>query len=176
MSGSTPRSRFDAGELKLPKTLEADPRCSALKDALRRSARKLWREGDLAVPVAAWSAELATILRNTARDGQLVRGLESIETTLSGEARGLSLSDARSGAERGSRVSRLLLLSNDGSERFYRQVERLVLSQQKRVLPIRLEADSGRFAEVLNETSGVVRALLIAHKARVAEILLASYP
>jgi hypothetical protein len=69
-----------------------------------------------------------------------------------------------------------LLLSNDGSERFYRQVERLVASQGMRLLPIRLDADSTRFADVLNETSGVVRALLIGHKERVTRVLLALYP
>ncbi len=115
-------------------------------------------------------------MRETEHSNQLKRGLELIETTLAGEARGLSLADSRSGADRGSRVSRLLLLSNDGSERFYRQAERLIVGQETRVLPIRLDADSTRLADASAKASGVVRALLVTHKDPVTRVLLALYP
>jgi hypothetical protein len=162
--------------LRLPKALDGDARADALTASLRRSARKLWQGGSLDVPGATWSTALAQLLREAEHSGHLMRGLELIETTLAGEARGLALADARSGADRGSRVSRLLLVSNDGSERFYRQVERLVVSQGTRLLPIRLDADSTRFADALASVSGVVRALLIAHKDPVTRVLLTLYP
>lgn len=105
----------------------------------------------------------------------MVRGLELIEKTLEREARGLSLVDARSATSRGSRVSRLVLLSNDGTERFYRQAERLLSMQGPRVLAVRVDADSARFASVVTEASGVVRALMLEHKELVASLLLSMY-
>jgi hypothetical protein len=102
--------------------------------------------------------------------------LELVEKTLAREARGLSLVDARSGTERGSRVSRLMLLSEDGTERFYRQAERLICMQGSRLLALRLGASSSQLAGVVPQASGVVRALLIEHKDSVARVLLALYP
>jgi hypothetical protein len=148
-----------------------------LHAALQESARKLWDGGAIQVPTAAWNPELAAVLEGAQRERRLVRGLELIEKTLEREARGLSLVDARSETERGSRVSRLLLLSQDGTERFYRQAERLVRAQGLRLLAIRVEADSGQFGGVVpHQTSGVVRALLVEHKDSVARVLLTLYP
>jgi hypothetical protein len=104
-----------------------------------------------------------------------VRGLEQLEKVLDREARGLSMADARSATERGSRVSRLVLVSNDGTERFYRQVERLVCTQGPRLLAICVDVDSSQLAGVVPEASGVVRALMIEHKDSVARVLIELY-
>ena len=176
MPPTPPALQWSVDELRLPKQLETDERLPSLQAALRASARKLWDGGAIDVPVAAWNPAVATALSDADRDGRLVRGLELIEKTLEREARGLSLVDARSGTERGSRVSRLLLLSQDGTERFYRQSERLICTQGSRLLAIRLEADSSQLAGVVSQASGVVRALLVEHKESVARVLLTLYP
>jgi len=170
----TPKWRVD--DLRLPKTLDTDPRLPALRSALKASARMLWDGGVIDVPVAAWNAEVAAALGDAEREGHLVRGLELVEKTLDREARGLALVDARSGTERGSRVSRLMLLSEDGTERFYRQAERLIAKQGSRLLALRLEAGSSQLAGLVPQASGVVRALLVEHKDSVARVLLALYP
>ena len=144
--------------------------------ALRERAWKLWDGGMIDVPTASWGPKLEVALREAVRDGQLLRGLELIEKTLEGEARGLSLVDARTATERGARVSRLVLLSQDGSERFYRQAERIVVAQGERVLVVRIEVDSDQLAAVVPDASGVVRALLVQHKDSVARVLMALYP
>ncbi len=168
---------WNVDALRLPKSLENDASGPALHAALRKNAQKLWEGGAIQVPTAAWNPELAAVLEVTQRERRLVRGLELIEKTLEREARGLSLVDARSATERGSRVSRLLLLSHDGTERFYRQAERLVCTQGRRLLAIRVEADSGQFGGVVpHQASGVVRALLVEHKDSVARVLSALYP
>lgn len=161
--------------MRLPKIVESDPRGPALRVGLRESCRKLWPGGAIVVPTAPWSTELAVRLGSVHREGQLVRGLEAIEKSLDRQAHGLSLVDARSPAERGARVSRLVLLGNDGSERFYRQAERLVSTQAPRVLAIQLDATSSQLAEVVPEAQGVVRALMVEHKASVAQVLFALY-
>jgi hypothetical protein len=162
--------------LRLPKALENDERGPALHAALRQSAKKLWPGGALLVPTSAWTPALASVLGDAQREGLLVRGLELVERTLEREARGLSMVDAKSATERGSRVSRLVLLSGDGTERFYRQAERLVSAQGPRLLVIRLDAASTEFATTVPDASGVVRALLLEHKDFVARALLSLYP
>lgn len=170
-----PNSVWSLGSLKLPKAIESDPQAAALHAALREHARPLWAGGALVVPTARWAPALAAALESAHREGGLVRGLEQIEKTLEREARGLSMADARSATQRGSRVSRLVLVGNDGTERFYRQVERLLSVQGPRLLAIRVDADSERFAALISEASGVVRAVMLEHKELVARVLMALY-
>jgi hypothetical protein len=160
----------------LPKAVEADAAGTALHAALKAQARLLWSGGALLVPAAPWSPALAEALSRAQREGQLVRGLELAEKTLEREARGLGLADARSATARGSRVSRLLLVGGDGTERFYRQVERLARVHATRLLVLRLDADSGQLASVVPQAAGVVRALMLEHKDHVARVLWALYP
>ncbi|HWO13382.1 MAG TPA: hypothetical protein VNN80_27970 [Polyangiaceae bacterium] len=169
---STPSSLL--ADLRLPKAIDSEA-AAALLAALRAGARPLWAGGVLLVPTARWTPHLVAAIEAAQREGRLVRGLEQAEKTLAREARGLSLVDARSAAPRGARVSRLLLVSNDGSPRFYREVERLVAASSPRLLPIRVDADSNQFVSSVPEPSGVVRALLIEHKELVAAVLLALY-
>jgi hypothetical protein len=167
---------WSLSSLKLPKAIEASPHAAALHAALRAQARPLWTGGALLVPTAPWSPAMASALQSVHGGGGLVRGLELIEKTLEREARGMQLADARSATSRGARVSRLMLLANDGTERFYRQAERLLTREGPRLLAIRVDADSARFASVVSEASGVVRALMLEHKDLVASLLTAMYP
>ncbi|HVZ36837.1 MAG TPA: hypothetical protein VG963_30640 [Polyangiaceae bacterium] len=160
-------------QLRFPKTLDEDARSPALQARLRASCRKLWEGGAIQVPWVAWSEPLAAALATAQREGQLAQGIEQAERALAREARGLSLADARSSTERGSRVSRLVLASNDGTERFYRQIEHLLRTYGPRVLAIRLDADSGCLSGVMDKPGGLARALLVEHKNSVARVLLA---
>jgi hypothetical protein len=169
-----PHRAWSLEALRLPKAIESDGGGPAIHAALRKSAQKLWAEG-VSLPTAAWTPALVTALADALAEGHLVRGLGLVEKTLEREARGLSIADARSATERGSRVSRLVLVSNDGTERFYRQLERLLFTQGPRVLAIQLGADSSQLAGVVPDASGVVRALMLEHKESVARVLLALY-
>jgi hypothetical protein len=170
---STPTSHLDG--VRLPKAIEADSAGPALHATLRERAQRLWDGGELLTPTAAWSAALAQALAQAERAGHLVRGLELAEKTLQREARGLSLADARSATERGARVSRLLLVGSDGTERFYRQVERLATKHAPRLLTIRVDAASDQLASVVPHAAGVVRALMLEHKDDVVRVLWALY-
>jgi hypothetical protein len=175
MPESFPAPAWSLETLRLPKLVENHAQSAALHTALRAHPRKLWGGGAIEVPTAAWTPTLAAALGDAQREGRLVRGLEQVEKTLEQEARGLSMADARSGTERGARVSRLVLVSADGTERFYRQVERLLRVQGPRVLVIQVDADSSQLGGVLSQAVGVVRALMIEHKDSVARVLWALY-
>ena len=164
---------WNLDSLRIPKSHDDQPLLPALRTHLRSSCRKLWEGGVVQVPVIRWSEPLAAALASAQRDGHLLQGIEQAERTLDREAHGLSIADARSSTERGSRVSRLLLTSNDGTERFYRQVERLLRTQGPRLLALRLDADSRRLSTVMGDTAGLARALLVEHTTSVARVLLA---
>jgi hypothetical protein len=168
---SAPTWNFDS--LRLPKSLDDLPQLPALRARLSSCCRKLWEGGAVQVPVVSWSEPLASALASAQRERHLLQGIEQAERTLDREAHGLSIADARSATERGSRVSRLLLTSNDGTERFYRQVERLLRTQGPRLLALRLDVDSRQLSAVMGDPDGLARALLVEHKTSVARVLLA---
>ena len=70
------------------------------------------------------------------------------------------------------RVSRLLLLADDGAERFYRHVETLLRRHGPRVLAVRLDLDAHALGELLFGPGRLVRLLMIVHKEAVSAILL----
>src|SRR5687767_3139100 len=115
MPAPAPAPTWNLDQLRFPKTLDEDPRLPALRARLQASCRKLWEGGDLQVPVLAWTEPLASALARANQAGHVIQGTESAERALAREAHGLFIADARSQSERGSRVSRLLVTSNDGS-------------------------------------------------------------
>ena len=173
MPASASKPPWNLDLLRFPKALDDDPRLPELRARLGSRREQLWAGGALQVPVVSWSEPLASALASAQREGHVLQGVEQAERALDREAHGLSLADARSRTERGSRVSRLLLTSNDGTERFYRQVERLLRTQGQRLLALRLDADARQLSAVLGEPDGLARALLVEHKTSVARVLLA---
>jgi len=159
--------------LRLPKLVEADPRAQELLRIFSAHARLLWPEGKILVPMVAFSPALAKALRTAHRAGQLVRSLEGAERRLAAEDRGLGLVDQRSGVLRGARVSRLLVLADDGAERFYRQVEKLLCQQGPRVLALRLDVKAETLGQMLFGPGRRAVLLLLDHKEAVSAVLLA---
>lgn len=159
--------------LRLPKRVESDPRAPQLLHNLTTHNRPLWRDGEINIPTVTLTVALAEALQKAHASGQAVRGLESAERRLAAEERGLQMADRQAGAPRGVRVSRLLLLSNDGAERFYRNVETMLHRHGPRVLTVRLETDAGRLGELLFGPGRIARLVMLEHKQAVSDVLLA---
>lgn len=162
--------------LRLPREVEADPRAPQLLRGLASHTRPLWAGGTIGVPEARLTAGLAEALQAAHAAGRVVRGLESVERVLAAQAKGLQHADRKSGSARGERVSRLLVLANDGAERFYRQVESLLRRHGARVMAVRLDADAVRLGGLLFGGSRVARLVMVEHKASVAAVLFAMSP
>ncbi len=156
---------------RLPKLVESDPRGTALLQSLIEHAQPIRAGSEISVPVAQFEG-LESALRSAHRAGRVVRGLEAAERTLAAEEHGLRLVDQSSGVKRGGRVSRLLLLANDGSDGFYRQVENLLRRHGPRVLAIRLDVDAAGLGAPLFGAGRTTRLLMIQHKEAVAAVLL----
>lgn len=157
----------------MPKKVESDPRAVGLADALDERAAALWPRGTIRVAAVPIEPALVGALKSAFSAGQIVRSLDAAERVLAAEARGLEHVDRRTGIERGGRVSRLLLLADDGSERFYRNAESLLRRHHPRVLALRLRVDESHLGGLLFGPGQVARLLLVERKEAVAEILLA---
>jgi hypothetical protein len=103
----------------------------------------------------------------------VVRSLEKAETILAAEERGQRMADRRNGTARGMRISRLILLADDGAERFYRQVESLLGRHSPRVIAVFLAIDAKGLGEMLFGPGAVARLLMVEHKLAVGAVLLA---
>lgn len=158
---------------RLPRRVEEAPGAESLTRELTARAEPLWSGAELRVPQAELVPELEAALRSAFSAGQIVRGLEEAERVLAAEERGLSQVDRKTGVARGGRVSRLVLLADDGAERFYRNVESLVRAHAPRVLAIRLKADQNSLGELVFGRNQSARLLLVEHKNAVSAILLA---
>ena len=159
--------------LRLPKSVESDPRGPQLLRYLTAHTRPLRQESGIGIPVAGMTPELAEALRSAYSAGQVIRSLENAERKLAAEERGLQMADRQIGVPRGVRVSRLLLLADDGAERFYRQIETLLRRHGPRVLAVRFEIDENGLGELLFGPHCVTRLLMLEHTQAVGSVLLA---
>jgi len=150
--------------------VESDPRGTALRQRLIEHAQPI-RPGSEVSVVAAPFHGIEAALEGAHRAGRVIRGLETAKRTLAAEERGLHMADESSGVKRGGRVSRLLLLSDDGSDGFYRQVDNLMTRHAPRVLAIRLQVDAAGLGGSLFGAGSETRLLMIQHKEAVAAVL-----
>jgi hypothetical protein len=155
----------------LPRTIECDAGHDAIRARLSAGTRRLWSGGGATVPVLPFGPALADALGVAGRNGQLVLGLERVEETLEAEARGLALTARRSGAAPSTRVSRLLLVTNDGAERLYRHAERLAVAHAPRVLVAMLGVDAATIGRASTGRKALVKVVLVRHKLAVAALL-----
>lgn len=159
--------------LRLPKAIETDPRAARIAARLGAAAQPLRPGGTLQVATLPLDAPLADALRSARTANRIRRGLESIATALDAEAHGLARVDRESGVARGARLSRLLLVTNDGADRFYRHVETLLTRHADRVQGLRLDASAAELGALLFGPGALARVVLLEHKDAVVAALLA---
>jgi hypothetical protein len=154
---------------RLPRAVEADPRHDAVRSALSHDATPLGGATDITIPTLRPTAELRDALAAAGAEGRVERGLETIVASLAAEARGLRAAGMGSAA----RVSRLLIISDDGSERFLRQIGRVLHEHGNRVLALRLRCDAAHLGAILFGAGTTAKAACVSHKTAVASVLLA---
>lgn len=120
------------------------------------------REGSTVV-VSRWplAAPLKAALQATARVGHLVQGLEQIGETLDRELKGLRALAAKTGAPQKPRLSRLLLLSNDGADRFLRQAESLLERHGERTHGVVIDVSAEDLGQMFTPKGTPAKAFLI---------------
>lgn len=154
-----------------PREIEADPLAAGLRARLAGTLAPLWTGARVAVPSVPFSPALATALGRARGRDDVVLGLAAAAAALDREAHGLAVARERAGRDRTARVSRLLVIANDGAERFHREVERIAARHADRLLVCRVEASAAGLGLALVGRAARVKAVLVRHKQAVAEAL-----
>lgn len=155
--------------LKLPRLLETENQ--SLFCTMQKSFKIFSTDGIVKVPNVDLSEKLIQALAFARRCGTLRGGLESIETLLRTEEAGLASLRSLQKLNNPNRISRLLIFSNDGSDRFYHQCETVLIKYGSRVFGIKINADSNLLGKSFFGKEKAVKAMLVSRKDAVIKVL-----
>jgi len=152
--------------MKLPKQLEKEKVESEVRLVLKKESIKICSESTIDIPVLKFNPDLRKNIFTAKYLGELIIGLRAVEKTLESELHGLRKVNNQS-----DRVSRLLIVTNDGSPRFYRQLEFLYKKHGGRLMICRLDVDSFLMGNILGFEDRQVKAILLNRKQSVVNVL-----
>ena len=168
---SSPRVFMNLSDMRFPRKLEVDYGPDVIRRALMDRTSKLWSGGALDVPLIAMKDPLKKALQAAVFKRRLRCGLEAVSHNLSNEKAGIAHVREQSDVPYGERISRLIILSNDGAERFYRHVEQLLRSHAPRVLGCLLDTDASTLGKLITGKDRQIKLAMAEHKEAVSEIL-----
>ena len=102
----------------------------------------------------------------------MIQGLEAIGDHLDKELKGLASLREQPGQAQNDRLSRLIVLSNDGSERFYHNVESTLSRHAGRAFACIINASSDELGAAFTKKSNPAKALLIDERKALEAFLL----
>lgn len=152
--------------MKLPKEIAKAGIETEIVAALAKDLFQIRIDPDISIPSLKLTPELRKHLFYAKSIGEMVVSYESVEKELAVERKGLQNVNNHS-----DRISRLLIVTNDGSERFYRELTYLQRKEGGRVLVCRLEISSLEMGEILAMPGRSVKAALINRKKSVINVL-----
>ncbi len=152
--------------MKLPKQLKIDNIEEQVLEALQKNSIPLYENAEMQIPLLKLTPELRQQIFYAKSLDELIFGYETIAKTLASELKGLQNVNNQS-----DRISRLLIISNDGSKRFYREFEFLLNRHGERILLCRLDVDSELMGYILGLGQKQVKAIMINRKNSVVNIL-----
>jgi len=152
--------------MKLPKELEEESIESEVLVALERERVPLWSDSPVQIPVLSLTEALRTSIFRAKAIGDVTIGYEAIEKLLANEQHGLQKQDSKQ-----ERITRLLIVTNDGSPRFYRELGFLEKRHGSRVLICRMNVGSALMGEILGLKGSGVKAILLNRKRSVVQSL-----
>lgn len=158
-------------DIRFPRELEADGTAEAIRGALTARTARLWPGGTLEVARITISEPLKKALRAARLQGRIRFGFEAVVDRLESEKKGIMKVRERKDTPYGDRVSRLLLFSNDGAERFYRHLESLLRANAPRLLGCLLDIDSRSLGNLITGKDRPIKLVMAEHKEAVSRIL-----
>ena len=162
---------MNIADIRLPRQLELDNSDETIRQILIKCAEKLITGGKFDVPVINWNDPLKMALQKARLQGLIRLGLEAITEKLASEKYGIKNAHQSSGAAYGDRISRLLLFSNDGADRFYRHIEQLLEQNAPRLLGCKLNVDAGVLGELFLGKDKKIKIIMAEHKDVVSAVL-----
>jgi len=164
---------MNLSDMRFPRQLEVGDAAETIRRTLMSRTAKLWPGGYLEIPVIPMTDALGKALRVARLKKQLRYGFEAIVQKLENENKGISHAREISPDQDGNRISRLLLFSDDGADRFYRHIEQLLLTHAPRILGCLLDTDCRIFGRLLTDQDRLIKIVMIEHKAAVSQALCA---
>jgi hypothetical protein len=157
--------------MRFPRQLEADGSADIIRRRLLIRTTKLWTGSKIDVPVITPSESLKMALQQARLQRRIRYGFEPIFEKLASEKRGIANVRRQTDAPYGDRISRLLLFSNDGAERFYRHIEQSIQTHAPRLLGCMLDIDGGALGHLITDKESVIKIVMAEHKDVVSGIL-----
>jgi hypothetical protein len=167
---------MNLSDMRFPRQLEADGSADVIRRELMAHTSRLWTGSKIYVPVITLSEQLKIALKKARLQGRIRCGFEPIFEKLAGEKKGIANVRRQTDAPYGDRVSRLLLFSNDGAERFYRHIEEVSQAHAPRLLCCLLNIDGGALGHLITGKEGVIKVIMAEHKDGVSDVLRALVP
>lgn len=168
------RSEIEALAARWPRALLEGGRAERLSEGWVASGRAAHAAGRPAFAEHPFDAALVSAIFEARRARRLVRGLEAAEAALEAQRRGLGaqrVSALQASPRAPQRISRLLLISDDGSDRFYRSVDRLKKKHGAVLEVLRVTCDELQLGAAIFGPGKRVRAFLVEHKDAVVRVL-----
>lgn len=157
--------------MRLPRELEADGTAGTIYQVLMARTVPLLPDGDCSVSMITMGDPLKKVLQRANLNSQIRWGLEAISDKLAKERRGIDHLREEKGLPSGERVSRLLLISNDGVQRFYRHIENLLQLHSPRLLGCMLDMDGSALGSLITGKERQIKVIMAEHKGVVSAIL-----
>jgi len=157
--------------MHFPRQLEADGSAEKIRKALAVKRVKLHPEGLWDVPVLAFDKSLENALRKANLQRRVRLGLDEILEKLAAEKKGIDEQREKAHESHVERISRLILFSQDGADRLYRNIEHTLIEHSPRILGCMLNIKGGEIGRVITGKNIAVKVILIEHKDAVSDIL-----
>jgi hypothetical protein len=161
---------MNLSDIRLPRELEADGTTETIRQALGVRMVQLWPGGNLSIPMITMGDPLKKVLQRASLSGKVRLGLEGISDILKKEQKGIANLREGRGLPMVDRVSRLLLISNDGAQRFYRHIEHLLQDHSPRLFGCMLNMDGNAVGKLITGKETQIKVIMAENKGVVAEI------
>lgn len=160
---------------KLPKGLKDHPLEAKISAWFQQNQGPIRPGGTATVAALNWSPTVEKALTTVLAGENLLQGLDLIERAMRKELNGLKALAQKANNTVPERLSRLLLLASDGSERFYRQAESILLEHQGRMTGCILTADSTVLGAAMSKKNQPLKSLLIDDRKSLEGFLIAVF-
>jgi len=166
------KSSKEMAHVRLPRAIGDAVMAARINTVLTENRDQLFSGSEWCIPAIRQTDAVEAALLSARRSSRVIRGLEAITKTLHNEKRGLDKAGFQTEANHPVRTSRIVVVSSDGGNRFYRSLVPVLRDHYPRVLVCRMDVDSSTLGGLLFGAGAVAKAVMIGHKDAVTRLLL----
>ena len=150
--------------INFPRKIENHPQYQTIKKKWNSQLQTIWSGGKLKIPVIKADKKIWECLKLALAAHHLIQGTDLIDRKLKSEQKGINHSKATN-YSLGSRMSRLMIIFKGGSDRFYKNNEKMLEKYKQRVAGIIIDATTEEVSRNLfNKEGKQTKVVLITNK------------